>query len=105
MTHAEPTAAPLHSKYDRLIARAKGVHSVATLMVHPCDQTSLRGAGEAAAPTLRVTVMPADVRNSADIERAVTEFSGQPDRGLIIAAHVVFGNNIDLLGTLQGPRP
>ena len=48
MTHAEPTAAPLHRKYDRLIARAKGVPSVATLVVHPCDQTSLRGAVEAA---------------------------------------------------------
>jgi putative ABC transport system substrate-binding protein len=57
-------------------------------------------AGEAAAPIVGVTVMPADVRNSADIERAVTEFSGQPDGGLIIAAHVVLGNNIDLLGTL-----
>ncbi len=48
MTHAEPTAAPLQRKYDRLIARAKGVPSVATLVVHPCDQTSLRGAVEAA---------------------------------------------------------
>jgi len=35
------------SKYDRLIARAKGV-AAKTIVVHPCDETSLRGAIEAA---------------------------------------------------------
>jgi putative ABC transport system substrate-binding protein len=57
-------------------------------------------AAETAAPAVRMTVAPADVRNSTDIERAVTAFSEQPDGGLIIAAHVVFGTNIDLLGAL-----
>jgi phosphate acetyltransferase len=38
----------LHSKYERLIAIAKGVPPVATLVAHPCDETSLRGAVEAA---------------------------------------------------------
>src|SRR5262245_64822418 len=37
-----------HAKYERLIARAKGVESVKTLIVHPCDETSLRGAMDAA---------------------------------------------------------
>jgi len=36
------------SKYDRLIARAKEVPPAATIVVHPCDETSLRGATEAA---------------------------------------------------------
>src|SRR5690242_7023352 len=36
------------SKYDRLIAAAKGVPSVATIVVHPCDESSLRGAIESA---------------------------------------------------------
>jgi phosphate acetyltransferase len=40
--------APRHAKYDRLIARAKGVQPARTLVVHPCDETSLRGAIEAA---------------------------------------------------------
>ncbi len=48
MSHAEPTTAPLRRKYDRLIDRARDVVSVATVVVHPCDQTSLRGAVEAA---------------------------------------------------------
>src|SRR6516162_9573339 len=36
------------SKYDRLIVRAKSVPAATTLVVHPCDETSLRGATEAA---------------------------------------------------------
>ena len=37
-----------HSKYDRLIAAAKEVPSAKTVLVHPCDETSLRGGLEAA---------------------------------------------------------
>lgn len=36
------------SKYDRLIAKAKTVAAATTIVVHPCDETSLRGATEAA---------------------------------------------------------
>lgn len=36
------------SKYDRLIATAKGVPTVSTVVVHPCDESSLRGAIESA---------------------------------------------------------
>jgi phosphate acetyltransferase len=36
------------SKYDRLIATAKGVPTVSTIVVHPCDESSLRGAIESA---------------------------------------------------------
>jgi phosphate acetyltransferase len=36
------------SKYDRLIARAKDVATITTVVVHPCDQTSLGGPVEAA---------------------------------------------------------
>jgi len=36
------------SKYDRLIARAKQVPPATTIIVHPCDETSLRGPVEAA---------------------------------------------------------
>ena len=42
------TAHHPHAKYDRLIARAKQVTSAITVVVHPCDETSLRGAVEAA---------------------------------------------------------
>ena len=46
-----------HAKYERLIARAKGVKSAKTLVVHPCDETSLRGAIEAAAADLIVPIL------------------------------------------------
>jgi phosphate acetyltransferase len=35
-------------KYERLIAMAKAVPAVSTIVVHPCDESSLRGAVEAA---------------------------------------------------------
>ena len=36
------------SKYERLIAAAKAVPAAATIVVHPCDETSLRGGIESA---------------------------------------------------------
>ena len=44
-SRAQPQA---HAKYERLIAAAKQVPSAATLVVHPCDESSLRGVCEAA---------------------------------------------------------
>ena len=45
---AGPNQAQPGSKYDRLIVAAKGVPSVSTIVVHPCDESSLRGAIESA---------------------------------------------------------
>jgi len=44
----EPGTAPTQTKYDRLIAAAKHVPSAVTIVVHPCDETSLAGVCEAA---------------------------------------------------------
>jgi len=41
------TAAP-HAKYERLIVAAKHVPSAVTVVVHPCDETSLSGVCQAA---------------------------------------------------------
>jgi phosphate acetyltransferase len=43
---------PPASKYDRLIARAQQLPRVATVVVHPCDESSLRGPVEAAAANI-----------------------------------------------------
>ena len=43
-----PLGQPPLSKYDRLLARAKQVPPARTIVVHPCDETSLRGPIEAA---------------------------------------------------------
>src|SRR6188768_1197699 len=37
------------SKYDRLIAKAQGVPPASTIVVHPCDESSLRGVVDSAA--------------------------------------------------------
>jgi phosphate acetyltransferase len=44
-----PVGHPPESKYERLIARAKAVPSAKTVIAHPCDESSLRGAIDAAA--------------------------------------------------------
>jgi phosphate acetyltransferase len=52
---ARPTNA--HAKYDRLIALAKQAPAAVTVVVHPCDETSLRGAAEAAEAGLIVPTL------------------------------------------------
>jgi len=39
---------PRHQKYDRLLARCKALAPIPTAVAHPCDESSLRGAVEAA---------------------------------------------------------
>ena len=52
-----PLAHPPHSKYEQLIARAKQVGAVTTVVVHPCDETSLRGPVEAAEAGLIIPIL------------------------------------------------
>ncbi|WP_245334017.1 phosphate acetyltransferase [Bradyrhizobium guangdongense] len=55
-------------KYDRLIAKAKTVPPVPTVVVHPCDETALRGAVDSAqAGIIRPTLVgpEAKVRDTA----------------------------------------
>ena len=73
---AVPQTVPLehvrHAKYERLIARAQEVPAAATIVVHPCDETSLRGTAEAAEAGL---IAPTLVGPSAKIARVAREFS------------------------------
>jgi len=50
------------SKYDRLIAKARSASAVKTVVAHPCDESSLRGAVEAAEAGIidPILVGPAD---------------------------------------------
>jgi phosphate acetyltransferase len=57
MTARSPFGSPPTSKYERLIARAKGVPSATTIVAHPCDETSLRGPVEAAQAGLIVPIL------------------------------------------------
>ena len=59
-----------HAKYERLIARAKGVEAPKTLVVHPCDETSLRGAIEAAEAGIIVPILVGPAQKVAAVARA-----------------------------------
>jgi phosphate acetyltransferase len=61
----DPNARPRHQKYERLIEHAKRVPPAATMVVHPCDETSLRGAIEGAEAGL---IRPVLVGPTAKIE-------------------------------------
>jgi phosphate acetyltransferase len=45
---SETGTAKVGVKYDRLIAAAKAIPAATTIVVHPCDESSLRGAADAA---------------------------------------------------------
>ncbi len=49
MSKVQSGDAQPQTKYDRLLAAAKQVPAAVTLVVHPCDESSLRGVCEAAA--------------------------------------------------------
>ncbi|MBR0722583.1 phosphate acetyltransferase [Bradyrhizobium manausense] len=49
MMSADATNTHSPSKYDRLIAAAKAIPPAPTVVVHPCDETSLRGAVDSTA--------------------------------------------------------
>src|SRR3954447_9422862 len=48
---------PPRSKYDRLIAKAQQVQPATTVVAHPCDESSLRGAIEAAEAGIIVPIL------------------------------------------------
>jgi phosphate acetyltransferase len=66
-----PVAGPPQSKYERLIARAKEVPAATTVVVHPCDETSLRGAVDAAAAGI---IKPILVGPAAKIAATARQF-------------------------------
>jgi HlyD family secretion protein len=78
-----PVGSPPGSKYERLIARAKQVPPATTVVVHPCDETSLRGATEAAEAGIIVPILvgpAANLRFSAFNQRTTPEINGAISR-------------------------
>jgi phosphate acetyltransferase len=72
MSVASPEAggAKPGAKYDRLIAAAKAMPSATTIVVHPCDESSLRGAADAAKADI---IEPILVGPSAKIKAVALE--------------------------------
>src|SRR5580693_10353468 len=72
-------------KYDRLIAKAKAIPAAATIVVHPCDESSLRGVADAAEAGI---IKPILVGPSAKIKAAALKHNIDISRfELIDAAH------------------
>ena len=63
------THEPPPSKYDRLLARAKKAPPVATLVVYPCDESSLRGAIETAEEGIIVPILVGPATRIAAVAR------------------------------------
>jgi phosphate acetyltransferase len=58
-----------HEKYERLIARAKETQAATTIVAHPCDETSLRGAIEAAESGIIVPTLVGPAAKIAKVAR------------------------------------
>lgn len=61
-----------HEKYERLIARCKAMAPIPTAVAHPCDESSLRGAVEAAEMGI---LQPILVGPQAKIEAIARQFN------------------------------
>jgi phosphate acetyltransferase len=59
-----------HAKYERLVAKAKEVPAAATIVVHPCDETSLRGVIEATEAGIIRPVLVGPASEIAAVARA-----------------------------------
>ena len=78
---ASASAPQSGSKYDRLIATAKSVPTVSTVVVYPCDESSLRGAIESAeAGIIKATLVGPAARIKDVAAQAQAEHFGLRDR-------------------------
>ena len=72
-----------HVKYERLVAAAKQVPAAVTIVVHPCDEASLRGVCEAAAAGL---IKPILVGPAKKIKAIAAQFNFDISRFEIVDA-------------------
>ncbi|CCM76085.1 phosphate acetyltransferase [Rhizobium mesoamericanum] len=94
-----------HEKYERLIAKAKQVPQMRTVVAHPCDETSLRGAVEAAEVGLMrpILVGPGEkvrvVAKSHDLDISAFELVDVPhsDAAAARAVEIIREGGADLL--------
>ena len=97
-----PLADAPHSKYDRLIARAKQVPAATTVVVHPCDESSLRGATEAAQAGIIVPIL---VGPAAKISAVAREHGIAIDRFQVVDvphSHAAAAKAVALIQESQG---
>jgi phosphate acetyltransferase len=69
ITTGGPFGHPPPSKYEKLIALAKEVPPATTVVVHPCDETSLRGASAAAELGIIVPILVGPVAKITSVAK------------------------------------
>lgn len=74
-----------HEKYERLIATAESVPPLPTAVAHPCDETSLRGALEAAEAGLIVPILVGPKERLTSLAKSLSLDIGEFE--IIDAAH------------------
>ena len=65
----DPFGHPPQSKYEKLISMAKEVRPATTVVAHPCDETSLRGASAAAELGIIVPILVGPVAKITDVAK------------------------------------
>jgi phosphate acetyltransferase len=69
ITTGGPFGHPPPNKYEKLIALAKEVPPATTVVVHPCDETSLRGASAAAELGIIVPILVGPVAKITSVAK------------------------------------
>jgi phosphate acetyltransferase len=105
ITTGGPFGPPPQSKYEKLISLAKGVPPATTVVVHPCDETSLRGACEAAelgivvpilvGPAAKITAVAK--QHAIDISRYELVDAPHSDAAAAKAVQLIHEGNGELL--------
>ncbi len=90
------------SKYDQLIAKAKSVPAARTIVAHPCDETSLRGALDAADLGI---IIPILVGPAAKIMAVANQHGLKVDPAQIVDAphsHAAAAKAVELIRQSKG---
>jgi phosphate acetyltransferase len=60
-----------HEKYDRLIAKARDIPAIPTAVAHPCDETSLKGALDAATAGMILPILVGPERKIREVAQKI----------------------------------
>ena len=99
ITGFTPAEFSMYGKALEVLKEAAPHVTCVAVMLNPEQkpQSGMWQAVEAAAPTLRVQLTKAEVRNAAEIERAIDRFAREPNCGLIVLPNPVTQGNRKLI--------
>jgi len=92
-----------HEKYDRLIAAARSVPAIPTAVAHPCDETSLKGALDAAAAGMIKPLLVAPEGKVRDVARKLGADIGGAEIVDVPHSHAAAAKSVELVraGTVE----